>query len=259
MSEKIKIAILGASGRMGQILSHQFAADSRFEVVARIDSRSIDDNMQPAIIPSLADAPQFDVLVDFSAPAATTAALEHMRTRHSAWIVATTGIAGDVRSQIQDLSKQSPIFIASNTSLGVALMQRLCKQVTEALLDWDTEIVEVHHRNKVDAPSGTALSLAKAIADVQETAGNRPQIVTDRASRREPRPEHEIGVSSVRGGTVAGEHTITWYGPHEQLQIRHVAENREIFANGTRRIASWIASKPAGLYEMQDMLNDILK
>ena len=258
MSDRIKIAILGASGRMGQILSRQFAADDRFDLVARVDARVIDDKLQPAMISSIADAPQFDVLVDFSAPAATAAALESMRSRRAAWIVATTGISDDVRAQIMALSAQMPIFFASNTSLGVALMQRLCKLATAALLDWDTEIVEVHHRNKVDAPSGTALTLAKAIAGVHEAAGFKADIVTERASRREPRPDHEIGVSSVRGGTVAGEHTVSWYGAHEQLQIHHVAESREIFANGARRIAAWIAAKPAGLYDMQGMLDDIL-
>ena len=258
MAEKIKIAILGASGRMGQILSHQFAADDRFEIVARVDARIIDDKMEPAMIASLSNAPQFDVLVDFSAPAATAAALETMRARRAAWIVATTGIQDDLRAQILELSKESAIFIASNTSLGVALMQHLCKMATAILLDWDTEIVEVHHRNKVDAPSGTALTLAKSIAGVHEAAGFKADIVTERASRRMQRPEHEIGVSSVRGGTVAGEHTVSWYGAHEQLQIRHVAESREIFGNGARRIAAWIASKPAGLYDMQQMLDDIL-
>ena len=258
MSERIRIAILGASGRMGQILSHQFAADDRFEVVARVDARIVDDKMAPAMISSLADAPQFDVLVDFSAPAATAAALETMRSRCAAWIVATTGIPEDLRAQILELSKQSAVFIASNTSLGVALMQRLCKQAAAVLIDWDTEIVEIHHRNKVDAPSGTALTLAKSIASVHEVAGFKADIVTDRASRRMQRPDHEIGVSSVRGGTVAGEHTVTWYGAHEQLQIHHVAESREIFGNGARRIAAWIAAKPAGLYDMQLMLDDIL-
>ena len=258
MSETIRIAILGASGRMGQILSHQFVADSRFEVVARVDARCIDDGIQPEMISSLSDAPQFDVLVDFSAPAATVAAIDSMRSRRAAWIVATTGITDDVRAQIKDLSAHAPVFFASNTSLGVALMQRLCKLATAALLDWDTEIVEVHHRNKVDAPSGTALTLAKSVAGVHEAAGFKADIVTERATRREPRPDHEIGVSSVRGGTVAGEHTVSWYGAHEQLHIRHVAESREIFANGARRIAAWIAAKPAGLYDMQCMLDDIL-
>ena len=256
--ETIRIAILGAAGRMGQILSRQFADDARFKLVARVDSIIKDDGMSPPITRNLTDAPDFDVLVDFSAPQATCAAIDSMRIRRAAWIVATTGLTEDVRSQVESLASGAPIFVASNTSVGVAVMQRLCKIAAAALADWDTEIVEAHHRNKVDAPSGTALSLAKIVADVYKENGRETSIVTDRTTRREPRPDNVIGISSIRGGTVAGMHSVTWYGQNEQFQVSHTAESREIFANGARRIALWLASKAPGIYDMQNLMDDIL-
>ena len=254
---KIRVAIMGAAGRMGQILTRQILADESFELVARIDVKN--DDLSPATINSLSASPVFDILIDFSMPAATESAIPEMERRKSAWLVAPTGLSENTRNRILALSKNAPIFIASNTSIGIALMRHLCKQVTSALAAWDIEIVEAHHRNKVDAPSGTALTLAHDIEDVLKSHGYQPDILTERSSLREPRREHSIGVSSVRGGSVAGEHTAIWFGDCERIEIKHTAENREIFANGARRIARWLYKKQPGIYNMQMILDEIIE
>ena len=253
---KIRVAIMGAAGRMGQILTRQILSDSAFELVARIDIKN--DELSPVILNNLADAPAFDILIDFSMPVASEAAIPEMARRKSAWLVAPTGLSDDARNKILALSKNAPIFISSNTSIGIALMRHLCKQVTSALAAWDVEIVEAHHRNKLDAPSGTALTLAHDIEDVLKVHGYQPDILTERSSLREPRREHSIGVSSVRGGTVAGEHTVIWFGDCERIEIKHTAESREIFANGARRIARWLYKKQPGIYNMQMILDEII-
>lgn len=257
-SERIRVAILGANGRMGQILSHQFLGDPVFELVARIDARSDAGEFSVMAISDIAQAPAFDILVDFSTPSATESVYESMRGRKAAWLVATTGLSDRVREKLQSLSESQPILIAANTSLGIALMQRLARQAAAILKDWDCEIVETHHRNKVDAPSGTAKAIAEAIADARKTKERQTVFVTERAQRREVRPEAEIGISSLRGGTVAGEHRAIWLGEHEQFEIRHTAESREIFANGARKMASWLVAQKPGMYSIQQWLDAIL-
>ena len=161
--QPIRVAVLGAAGRVGRILSSMFARDARFELVARVDRHRREESMgvcMPSIIEDLNDAPKFDVLVDFSTPEATESALDIVDRRGVAWLVATTGVGDEVREKIESLGAKQPIFIAANTSLGIALMQRLAAQAAAVLAEWDCEIVETHHRNKVDAPSGTAKALA---------------------------------------------------------------------------------------------------
>ena len=257
--QPIRVAVLGAAGRMGRILSSMFARDARFELVARVDRHRREESMgvcMPSIIEDLNDAPKFDVLVDFSTPEATESALDIVDRRGVAWLVATTGVGDEVREKIESLGAKQPIFIAANTSLGIALMQRLAAQAAAVLAEWDCEIVETHHRNKLDAPSGTALSLAQTIATARAA---RTDLVTDRSQRREIRPNDEIGIASLRGGTVVGEHSALWFGPGERFEIRHTAENRDIFAHGACQIARWIANQPEGLYGMDNLVEDILR
>ena len=257
MTTPIKTALLGAAGRMGHILTDMLNQSADFDLVARIDAR--DDALSPAMIHDLCEAPEFDILIDFSQPAATEAALAEVKHRRCAWLVATTGLTADLKAQILALSSVQPIFIASNTSLGIAVMQRLCRMAAAALDGWDCEICEAHHHFKVDAPSGTALTLANAIADVQWKNGHNPQIITDRSALRESRNPDSIGVSALRGGTVTGEHSAFWFGDQERLEIKHTAENRAIFAHGALKIAKWLATQAPGAYSMDNLLDDILK
>ena len=259
--QPIRVAVLGAAGRMGRILSSMFARDARFELVARVDRHRREESMgvcMPSIIEDLNDAPKFDVLVDFSTPEATESALDIVDRRGVAWLVATTGVGDEVREKIESLGAKQPIFIAANTSLGIALMQRLAAQAAAVLAEWDCEIVETHHRNKVDAPSGTAKALAETVNLARASVLRRADFVYDRTVRRSARPDDEIGISALRGGTVAGQHQILWFGNHEQFEIRHTAEERDIFAHGAVKIASWIALQGPGVYTMDRILDDIL-
>lgn len=259
MKDKIRVAILGASGRMGRIIARFFNEMQNVDIVARIDRTASEDGLQPSISSSVAEVPAFDVLVDFSAPSATMSSYEAMKSRKAAWLVGTTGLSQEQKDQIQSLSKDQAIFICANTSLGIALMQRLCAQAAVALHGWECEILEAHHHGKMDAPSGTALSLANTIAQAQRTCGDDPVILTDRSVLHEKRNPQSIGIASLRGGTVAGEHTAIWYGENERLEIKHTAESREIFAHGACKIAIWLAQQPAGSYQMPQFLDTILK
>lgn len=259
----IRVAVLGAAGRMGRIVSEMFASSPQFELAARIDCRCADGNAagavpMPAMISDLAAAPEFDILVDFSSPDASRQAIDEMRRRRAAWLVATTGISDGTLAEIAALGAAQPVLTASNTSLGIALMQRLAAQAAAVLAQWDCEIVETHHRNKIDAPSGTAKTLAETVNRARSAVLGEAAFVFDRTARREPRPSNEIGISSLRGGTVAGQHQIVWFGAHEQFEIRHAAENRDIFARGAVKIAAWLAAQKPGLYSVDRLLDDIL-
>ncbi len=253
----IRIAILGAGGRMGRMITDVFGRADDVEIVARIEKFDPDAiaswHVSP-VLPSLDNAPEFDVLVDFSAPSASLAAADQVAKRGAAWILATTGLSDDDKALIRQKCAHCALFEASNTSFGVALMNRLACLAARALADWDCEIVETHHRNKVDAPSGTALTLAKNIAAARERDSN---FVYERQSKRAARDVNDIGISSLRGGSVAGEHVVTWFGDQERFEIKHVAENRAIFAHGALKITRWLANQPAGRYDMGDIVATI--
>ena len=252
----IKVAILGAGGRMGRMLTDAFADANDMQIVARIethDPQSIASLDPSPVFTTLADAPRFDVLVDFSMPAASVAAADVVALRKASWLLATTGLTDDEKLVIRSKCALVPLFEASNTSFGVALLNRLAAIAAKALADWDCEIVETHHRNKVDAPSGTALTLAKTIASARQTESH---VIYERQSRRAARDVNDIGISSLRGGSVAGEHQVTWFGEQERLELKHVAENRAIFAHGAVKITRWLVTKPSGLYTMNEFVDE---
>lgn len=254
----IRVAILGAGGRMGRMLTHVFQSAEDVTIVARIethDPEGIRDLDSSPVLTSLAEAEAFDILVDFSVPAASIQAAEEIAKRGCAWLLATTGLTAEDRETLRKRCASCALFEASNTSFGVALMNRLAAIAAQALADWDCEIVETHHRHKVDAPSGTALTLAKTISEARQRPSH---ILYERQSRRAARDTDDIGISSLRGGSVAGEHQILWFGDQERLEIKHVAENRAIFANGALKITRWLAGKPAGLYDMSQFVQDIV-
>lgn len=254
----IRVALLGAGGRMGRMLTHVFQAADDIQIVARVEIHHPDaiQALDPSpVLSTLSDAPDFDVLVDFSMPSASLAAADEVARRQAKWLLATTGIQPQEREHIREKCACCALFEASNTSFGVALMNRLAALAAQALADWDCEIVETHHRHKLDAPSGTALTLAKTIAEARQ----RPsRYIFDRQSRRAQRETDDIGIASLRGGSVAGEHQAIWFGDQERLEIKHIAENRVIFANGALRITRWLAHQPAGIYEMTCFVQDVI-
>jgi 4-hydroxy-tetrahydrodipicolinate reductase len=195
-----------------------------------------------------------DVYVDFTSPAATRTAAEAAAARRRAAVIGTTGLSAADEAALEALARVAPIVVASNFSLGVNLMRGLARTAARVLgPEWDAEVVETHHRAKRDAPSGTALTIAREIA-----AGHGSDYDKVKRHARDgdvgARPRGEIGVSAVRGGDVIGEHTAYFFGPAERIEIGHRASSRHIFAAGALRAASWVVGKPPGRYDMLAVL-----
>lgn len=241
------IGILGAGGRMGQALLE--AADivgvPTMGGVGRAGAIWGDYPTAAAL------AAVCDVLIDFSTPAALAAHLDVARVDGRPLVIGTTGLSAEHHALIDAAAKDVPVLQSSNTSLGVNLLAALVTQAAARLgPDWDIEIVEMHHRNKVDAPSGTALLLGEAAARGRGIALPPPNL--DRNGKRQ---EGAIGFATLRGGSVAGEHQVILAADGERLELGHRAESRIIFARGAIKAALWLAGKPAGRYTMADVLD----
>lgn len=258
----VRALVLGPSGRMGRAVIDAAAGRAELAIVAAVDRPDA-----PGLGAPIAGAPGLvasadlaagldgcDVYIDFTAPGATRAAAEAAAARGRAAVIGTTGLGADDEAAIAALARVAPIVVAANFSLGVNLMRGLARAAARVLgPDWDAEVVETHHRGKRDAPSGTALAIAREIA-----AGHGSDY--DRVKRHArdgdvgARPRGEIGVSAVRGGDVIGEHTAYFFGPAERIEIGHRASSRHIFAAGALRAAAWVAGKPPGRYDMLAVL-----
>ena len=192
-----------------------------------------------------------DVIIDFSVPIATFEILKYARKNKTPIVIATTGFSKEQLEEIEELSKEIPIFRSSNMSLDINLMASIIQKVAEVLTDADIEIIETHHNRKVDSPSGTAILLADAINEVLD---NKKQYTFDRMQKREKRNKNEIGFSSVRGGNIVGEHTVAFFGENETLEITHKAYSRQVFAEGALQAAWFIKDKENGLFNMKNLV-----
>ena len=193
-------------------------------------------------------APKADVCIDFSGVGAQKALAAYIRRTKTPLLSGTTGLTEPDFDVLRDLSKEVPVIWTANYSTGVAVLKKLLREYTPVLGDWDKEIVELHHNQKVDAPSGTAKQLLQAI-DPDGTA----LVVHGREGMCGKRKENEIGVFSLRGGTVAGEHTVCFFGEDECLEFTHKAQSRRVFAAGAVRAAEALADKPAGFYTLEEL------
>lgn len=236
------IGIIGSAGRMGQTIAALLGGSDGH-------AGGVDAGGDVA---SLATAS--DVLVDFSAPGALEANLAAVRAAGTPIVIGTTGLGDTHHDLIDDAAKDIPILQAANTSLGVNLLAHLVRDAAARLgPEWDIEIVEMHHRHKVDAPSGTALLLGEAAAAGRETT--LAEVAEEgRAGLDCARTEGAIGFASLRGGSVAGDHQVILAADGERIELGHRAESREIFARGAIKAARWLAGKPAGRYTMGDVL-----
>jgi len=240
----IKIIITGAKGRMGRALLACAANFRETEVVGQID---LGDDLRKII-------GQGDVVVDFSAHSATPGIAELCANHKKAMVIGTTGHSDAERSQISDLKSQIPIVWSSNYSTGVNALFWLTRKAAEILgPDFDLEIVEMHHRLKKDAPSGTAKSLAEILAAVRRQQLDK-SVRYGRQGMVGERTATEIGIHSVRGGDVVGDHTVIFAANGERLELTHKASSRETFANGALRAAQWVVKQKPGLYDMLDVL-----
>jgi 4-hydroxy-tetrahydrodipicolinate reductase len=262
MTATTRIAILGATGRMGRAVAAAVGASAQADIGAAIERAGHAELGQPlapgsAIVVSsdlAAAAAQFDVLIDFTRPDGTMAALAACVAAGKRMVIGTTGCSDAQKAQIAAAAQQIPIVMAGNFSIGVNLCLKLLEQAAQTLgEDFDIEIVEAHHRHKVDAPSGTALMMGEAVAkgvgrDLKDVA------VYERYGHTGARERRTIGFQTIRGGDVVGDHTVMFLGDGERVEISHKASNRANFANGAVRAAIWLRDKTPGLYSMRDVL-----
>lgn len=253
----VTIALQGICGRMGRAVLAAVENRTDCTIVAGVDTGICSALPCPVFnnINGLAglDTPP-DVLVDFSHPDATGAALDYCSANQLPIVVCTTGLSDEALQKVQETALKTAVFHSANMSLGINLLARLVQRAQAVLKGFDIEIIEKHHRNKLDAPSGTALMLADAI---NQQAGGRYEYVYDRQPVRRPRGDDELGISAVRGGSIVGEHEVLFAGPDEVINLSHVAYSRDVFATGAVAAALFLAGKPAGLYSMDHLLEEI--
>lgn len=249
-----RIILIGCNGSMGRVVAENAALSGRFEVVAGVDVSAGGQPGFPVYRHAGRVREAADVIIDFSHPAALSGNLALAAREGIPIVIATTGLSQEQQQEIRECAKTVPVFLSFNMSLGVNLMLRLAKQAALLLYgDFDIEIVEKHHNRKLDAPSGTAIMLADAISGVLP---EKPRYVYDRHARRMKRDKAEIGISSIRGGTIVGEHEVIFAGNDEIIEIRHTAMSRDIFAVGALRAAQFIIGKAPGLYDMDDLVSE---
>lgn len=263
----VRIAVLGAAGRMGRAVILAASGNAQLSLGAAFERPGAADIGRDAGelagtghrgvrigCDVAAAAPGFDVLIDFTRPEATLAALEACVAQGRAMVIGTTGFTPEQQACIEAASRRIAIVKAGNFSLGINLCLRLLELSAAALgEDFDIEIIEAHHRHKVDAPSGTALMMGEAVA---RGAGRALAdcAVYERYGHTGARPRGAIGFSTVRGGDVVGDHTVMFLGEGERVEITHKASSRLNFANGAVRAAAWVAGRAPGLYSMRDVL-----
>ena len=240
-----RIAINGSKGKMGQTLIEAVNANSKVEYGVGFDRGD-------SVIDSFND---FDVLIDFSRPEASLSAISSCKDSSKAMVIGTTGFSDNELQLIHQASKEIPIVFAPNMSVGVNLTLKILETSAKVIgPDSSIEIIEAHHRYKVDSPSGTALKMGEVVANALGRDLSKCAIY-GREGIDEPRDQNTIGFSSIRGGDVVGEHTVAFFMDGERVEITHKASSRMIYANGAVRAANWLSDKPSGLYSMQDVLN----
>ncbi|WP_266168221.1 4-hydroxy-tetrahydrodipicolinate reductase [Dyella subtropica] len=263
MSRPVRLAVNGATGRMGQALLGLLRDDARFELVAAMTAADAPQLGRP-IYPG-EDVLRFtddwqatgalDVVIDFSGPAGLAGALEHCQSQGIALVTGTTGLDKVLQEKLASASQRIPLLRAANFSLGVAVLKRVLREAAAALPDWDLDIIEAHHRRKVDAPSGTALALGEAAAAARGTTLNESAVYA-REGLTGPRSTGTIGFAVVRGGDIVGEHEALLMGQGERIELNHRATDRSIFARGAIEAAHWLAGRQPGAYDLDAMLSD---
>lgn len=262
MTRAIRVAINGAAGRMGAALCALLARDARFALrhaVVAPGSACVGAPVFPGTAETMRfaagwhDAPELDVVIDFSTPTALDTALAHCLASGTALVTGTTGSAAALDERLVAAGTRIAVLRAANFSLGVAVLTRLLRDAAAALPAWDVEIVEMHHGAKRDAPSGTALALGQAAARARGTRVETP-FVLSREGLTNGRTEGSIGFAAVRGGDIVGEHTALLIGQGERLELVHRAADRSIFARGALHAAYWLSQRAPGAWTLDDML-----
>ena len=248
----IKVILFGCNGHMGREVIMAVRKNENFEIVCGVDM-AVNSKLP---INQVTDVNQFtdnaDVIIDFSHPRAVKGILAYATAKSLPVVLCTTGYEKEEVELIQETSKSIPIFLSANMSLGVNLVQILSQIATNVLKNYDIEILEKHHSRKIDAPSGTALLLANAIRGVK----NEMYPVVDRSGTREPRNKNEIGIQSIRGGNIVGEHEVMFISDEDEITIKHTANKRSVFAKGAITACEYLVQKTPKVYTMHDLLGD---
>ena len=250
-----RIILSGCNGTMGKVIAASVAKRQDCQIVAGIDLNDTVNQDFPVFSSPALCTVTADVIIDFSHPSVLSDLLAFATHNAIPAVIATTGLSAEQVEQIKMTATQTPMFFSANMSLGVILMVELARKAAVILSDsFDIEIVEKHHNKKIDAPSGTALMLADEINDA---LGNTKEYVFDRHSVRKRREPQEIGIQSVRGGTIVGEHEIIFAGPDELITLTHTAMSKEIFATGAINAALFLVRQSSGLYSMKDLIASV--
>lgn len=250
----VKIAITGANGKMGRVIANLVAQRDDCKVVAGIDLNDTQNGQFPIVKYPAELAEKPDVIIDFSHPSALPDLLSYCTINNVPLVAATTGYTADEIAEIKKTAEQIPIFFTFNMSLGINLLVELGKRAVNVLGgQYDIEIVEKHHNQKKDAPSGTAIMIAEAL---NGELNNKMKYVYDRHNVRKARESDEIGMHAIRGGTIVGEHDIIFAGHDEVITLSHSAGSKEVFANGSINAAIFLSGRESGLYDMSDLLQN---
>ena len=244
----------GCNGKMGKNIANLIKGDEDVTLVAGIDAFDEGKNPFPVFTDINECDVAADVIIDFSAAPAIDGLLDYCVAKQIPCVLCTTGLSKEQLDKVEEASKKVAILRSANMSLGINMLLKILKEATEILAPagFDIEIIEKHHNQKVDAPSGTALALGDAINEVLD---NEYEYVYDRSNRREKRPKKEIGFSAVRGGTIVGDHDVIFAGADEVITFSHSAYSKAVFGKGAIQAAKFLKGKPAGLYNMSDVIN----
>lgn len=249
----IKVLVHGCNGKMGQQVISCLDSFSDMLLIAGFDKENTGLFTFPVYtkIEEIEEKP--DVIIDFSVPLATLSILSYAKKEKIPMVIATTGFSEAQKQEIQEASKEIPIFQSSNMSFEVQVMANLVAKLAKELTGTDIEIVETHHNRKIDSPSGTALFLADSI---NESLDHKMTYEMDRHQKHEKRAKNEIGISSIRGGNIVGEHSVYFFGQNETFEITHKCYSRGVFAEGSIKAAQFLVKQSPGFYTMKDLIKE---
>ena len=247
----LKILLSGCNGKMGHVIVDLVNKSENFTICCGFD-KDISNNLG---FPVFSDVKAIDIkpdiIIDFSIPIASLNILDFAVKNNIPIVIATTGFSKEQEDIIVNASKQIPVFKSANMSFDICIMKKLVSWLAPMLKDTDIEITEIHHNRKIDSPSGTAQMLADSI---NSALGNSHYCNYDRHSKHEKRDKNEIGMNSIRGGNIVGEHTVQFFGEFETFEIKHTSYSRNVFAEGALKAAEFLVDKPVGFYDMDDIV-----
>ena len=246
----LEVMVNGCYGKMGQIVCDLIEQNENLVLKCGFDKNITGEFAFPVYdkIENIVEKP--DVIIDFSIPVATLTILQYAVSNHVPIVIATTGFTNEEELIIKEASKKIPIFKSANMSYDIMIMKKLVQWLAPLLKNTDIEITETHHNRKIDSPSGTAQMLADSI---NKSLGNSLYYEYNRHDKHEKRNKNEIGINSIRGGNIVGEHTVQFFGEYETFEIKHTSYSRNLFAEGALKVADFIVTKSNGLYNMEDM------